>query len=148
MSTLREIEQSLPLQLLEAREAAMARFRPMLRKHGLTEQQWRVLRVLSAYPDTDATTLAQRSILLAPSLTRILKHLQQLGYVSRTADPQDQRRATFSLTGEGDRKVAQVAPDSERLYQQIETRFGAANLNALNRLLTDFCSAVSTDDSP
>ena len=45
-SHLRDFEQSLPMELLKAREAAMARFRPMLRSHGLTEQQWRVLRAL------------------------------------------------------------------------------------------------------
>ena len=43
---MRSFGQSLPMELLKAREAAMARFRPMLRGHGLTEQQWRCLRVL------------------------------------------------------------------------------------------------------
>ncbi len=142
MSALRDIEHNLPLQLLKAREAAMASFRPMLRKHGLTEQQWRVLRVLSAYPDIDATTLAHRSILLAPSLTRILKHLEQTGYVARLQDPVDQRRATFSLTAAGSSKVARVAPDSEALYRHIEAQFGASNLDSLYRLLNKFSSAV------
>ena len=142
MSTLRDIEHSLPLQLLKAREAAMAQFRPMLRQHGLTEQQWRVMRVLSAYPDIDATTLAQRSILLAPSLTRILKYLEQANYVARTQDPIDQRRATFSLTGAGSSIVARVAPDSEALYRQIEAQFGEDNLKTLYRLLNEFSSAV------
>ena len=50
---MRDIELSLPLQLLKAREAAMARFRPMLRSHGLTEQQWRVIRVLAAADGLD-----------------------------------------------------------------------------------------------
>ena len=35
---LRDFEHSLPMELLKAREAAMARFRPMLRDHGLTDQ--------------------------------------------------------------------------------------------------------------
>ena len=144
MSTLRDIDHSLPLQLLKAREAAMASFRPMLRAHGLTEQQWRVLRVLAAYPHIDATTLAERSILLAPSLTRILKHLQQSKYVMRTPDPQDQRRATFSLTDAGAHKVDQVAPDSERQYRRIEARFGEENLQQLYRLLAEFAGAVRT----
>ena len=33
--------------LLRAREAVMLRFRDMLRRQGLTEQQWRVLRALA-----------------------------------------------------------------------------------------------------
>ena len=39
-------QRSLPMALLRARELLMERFRPMLSAHGVTEQQWRVLRVL------------------------------------------------------------------------------------------------------
>ena len=37
---------NLPRLLLQAREAVMAHTRPSLREHGLSDQQWRVLRVL------------------------------------------------------------------------------------------------------
>ena len=37
---------NLPLLLLQARERVIAQFRPILKAHGLTEQQWRVLRAL------------------------------------------------------------------------------------------------------
>ena len=43
---MRAFSRSLPMQLLRAREAVMQRFRPMLHQHGVTEQQWRVIRVL------------------------------------------------------------------------------------------------------
>ena len=49
MSPLREFDRSLPMALLRAREAVMARFRPLFRLHGVTEQQWRVLRALRDY---------------------------------------------------------------------------------------------------
>jgi hypothetical protein len=63
--------QSLPIALLRAREAVMAYFRPHHRKGGITEQQWRVIRVLYLDGETDATSLARCSYLLAPSLSRI-----------------------------------------------------------------------------
>ncbi|MGR8918205.1 MAG: homoprotocatechuate degradation operon regulator HpaR [Gammaproteobacteria bacterium] len=140
---LRDIGQSLPLQLLKAREAAMARFRPMLREHGLTEQQWRVIRVLAASPGVDAGELARRSVLLRPSLTRILQHLEATGLVRRDADAADQRRAVFALTAGGERRYAAVAPDSEALYADIEARFGAERLERLNALLAEFTTAVT-----
>ena len=37
---------NLPRLLLQARESVIAHFRPILKAHGLTEQQWRVLRAL------------------------------------------------------------------------------------------------------
>ncbi|MGM3243097.1 hypothetical protein ACS2VP_27140, partial [Bacillus cereus group sp. Bc237] len=45
---LRAFSRSLPMALLRSRESVMVRFRPMLRAHGLTEQQWRVLRAMAA----------------------------------------------------------------------------------------------------
>jgi hypothetical protein len=45
---MRDFSASLPMALLQAREAAMQLFRPLLAEHDLTEQQWRVLRALSA----------------------------------------------------------------------------------------------------
>ena len=143
MPELRDLDHSLPLQLLKAREAAMSNFRPMLRRHGLTEQQWRVIRVLAAYQGIDATTLAQRAMLLAPSLTRILQHLQRESLVQRVPDRQDQRRATFTLTPAGQAKFDAVGPDSEKLYAVIEKQFGANNLAQLYTLLAEFEEAMN-----
>ncbi|MCB1746857.1 MAG: homoprotocatechuate degradation operon regulator HpaR [Gammaproteobacteria bacterium] len=144
-TALREFELSLPMQLLKAREAAMARFRPMLREHGLTDQQWRVIRVLADSADLDAGEIARRSLLLAPSLSRILQFLEAEGLVRRRPDPADQRRGVFALTARGERRFAAVAPDSERLYAEIAARFGAARLDELYDLLEAFCVALEAD---
>lgn len=135
---LREFGHSLPMELLKAREAAMARFRPMLREHGLTEQQWRVVRVLAEYPDIDASELARRALLLAPSLSRIFQFLEREKLVSRLADANDQRRSLFSLTAKGQDLYERVAPESEALYAQIETEFGRERLDKLYVLLSEF----------
>ncbi len=137
-ATMRAFEHSLPMALLRAREAAMARFRPMLRSHGLTEQQWRVIRVLADHDDIDASELARRSFLLAPSLTRILQHLEAERLVRRRGDSRDQRRSVFALTANGRRRFNAVAPDSEALYLQIEQEFGGERLERLYRLLAEF----------
>jgi homoprotocatechuate degradation regulator HpaR len=135
---LRDFEHSLPMALLRAREAAMARFRPMLRDHGLTEQQWRVIRALADYDRIDAGELARRSFLLAPSLTRILQHLEGEKLIKRLSDANDQRRSVLSLTARGRRLFAEVAPDSAALYEDIEASFSSARLALLYELLEEF----------
>jgi len=140
---LRDFEHSLPMELLRAREAAMARFRPMLRRHGLTEQQWRVIRALADYEKIDASELARRSFLLAPSLTRILQHLESEKLLRRLSDASDQRRAVFVLTARGRKLFTEVAPDSAALYDDIESEFGAARLAQLYELLEQFHDALS-----
>lgn len=140
---MRDIDHSLPLQLLKAREAAMSRFRPMLKRHGLTEQQWRVIRVLAASPRIDASELARRSYLLPPSLTRILRYCEGRKLITREGDTADQRRAVFELTAKGERLFMQVGPDSEALYGAIAREFGIAKLETLYALLAEFSAALN-----
>ena len=144
--SMRDFQHSLPMELLKAREAAMARFRPMLRSHGLTEQQWRVIRALSAYGSIDASELARRSFLLAPSLTRILQHLERENLVRRKNDRNDQRRSVLMLTAKGKRLFDRVGPDSEALYEQIEARFGSSKLESLYDLLAEFYGVLGDTD--
>lgn len=121
----------------------MARFRPMLRQHGLTEQQWRVIRALAAYENIDASELARRSFLLAPSLTRILQFLEGEKTVKRSPDENDQRRSVFVLTAKGKKLYGLVGPDSEVLYARIEKQFGANKLESLYGLLAEFYTALA-----
>jgi homoprotocatechuate degradation regulator HpaR len=139
---MRDFRHSLPMELLKAREAAMARFRPMLRRHGVTEQQWRVIRALAAYENIDASELAQRSFLLAPSLTRILQFLESEKLIKRSPDKDDQRRSVLVLTAKGRNLYALVGPDSEVLYASIEKQFGADKLESLYTLLAEFYTAL------
>lgn len=132
------------MQLLQAREAAMAHFRPMLRAHGLTEQQWRVLRVLAAEERLDTGELATRTMLLAPSLSRILQSLDAEGLIDKSWDASDQRRQFISLSKAGARRYENIGPQSESLYQSIEATFGRDKLNTLYELLADFTAATNT----
>lgn len=141
--TLRDFQHSLPMELLRAREATMARFRPILREHGLTEQQWRVIRVLADNDNIDAGEVAARSYLLAPSLTRILQFLEKQGLVRRTADDNDQRRSVLRLTRKGRQVFDSVGPDSEKRYAEIESEFGRERLELLYELLADFYTTLN-----
>ena len=135
------------MELLKAREAAMSRFRPMLRQHGLTEQQWRVIRALAAYQRIDASELAKRSFLLSPSLTRILQFLERAQLIKRSSDANDQRRSVFALTNKGRRIYDEVGPDSELLYAEIEKEFGVDKLETLYKLLAEFYTALAERDT-
>ena len=126
---MRPFEASLPMALLQARESAMRLFRPLLAEHDLTEQQWRVLRALTATEaPVDAGDLAARTFLLAPSLSRILANLEERGLIVRAVDPDDQRRSMIALSGAGEAQVRAIAPESEERYAAIETAFGSDRL--------------------
>jgi len=134
---LRDFSQSLPMSLLRGREAVMRFFRPMLREHGLTEQQWRVLRALSDRQAIEPTALARTTFLLAPSLSRILKDLEGRGLIERRQGSGDMRRSEVSISQEGLRLIDKVAPDSEANYAEISARFGEERLARLQSELRD-----------
>ena len=134
---LRPLQRSLPMTLLRAREGVMERFREMLRRYGLTEQQWRVIRVLAEREPLEVSQLAEHSFLLPPSLSRILKFLSGKRLIRRRAANGDQRRFEVSLTAAGRRLFGQVAPSSEAIYRDLEQAFGEQRLEQLYTLLRD-----------
>src|SRR5438270_11745327 len=98
---MREFSRSLPMSLLRAREAVMRQFRPSLRDHGLTEQQWRILRALASVDTIEVTELARVAFLLGPSLSRILRDLEARQLIQRRVVKADQRRALVSISVRG-----------------------------------------------
>lgn len=145
---MRAFSRSLPMALLRAREAVMRHFRPALRRHGLTEQQWRILRALSSVDDVEVTGLARMAYLLGPSLSRILRDLEARGLVARRAVATDLRRGTVSITAKGRNLIATVAPFSERVYTRVADRYGAAELARLQAMLAEFEAALATLPDP
>jgi homoprotocatechuate degradation regulator HpaR len=132
---MREFSRSLPMALLRAREAVMRQFRPSLRQHGLTEQQWRILRALAAIDAVEVTELARTAFLLGPSLSRILRDLEARHLIERKTDKADQRRSVVSISEKGVRLMASVAPSSEAIYAEITRRYGARKLAELQDML-------------
>ncbi|MFN3258709.1 MAG: homoprotocatechuate degradation operon regulator HpaR [Ilumatobacter sp.] len=134
-AVLRSFERSLPMALMRARESIMSRFRPLLAEHDLSEQQWRVLRALTASGPSSIGELAERTHLLGPSLSRMAATLDRRGLVERRPDHDDARRTEVSITDAGRAVVADVAPHSERVYNEIEAGLGAGRLDELHQLL-------------
>ncbi|SEM54217.1 homoprotocatechuate degradation operon regulator HpaR [Bradyrhizobium sp. OK095] len=132
---MRDFSRSLPMSLLRAREAVMRQFRPALREHGLTEQQWRILRALAAIETIEVTELARTAFLLGPSLSRILRDLEARNLIERKTAKADQRRSMVSISKEGVKLMASVAPSSEAIYAEITQRFGARKLAELQEML-------------
>jgi homoprotocatechuate degradation regulator HpaR len=132
---MREFSRSLPMSLLRAREAVMRQFRPSLRHHGLTEQQWRILRALAAIETIEVTELARVAFLLGPSLSRILRDLEARHLIERRIAKTDQRRAMVSISAKGLKLIEAVAPSSEAIYAAISKRYGARKLAELQEML-------------
>lgn len=140
---MRDFSRSLPMSLLRAREAVMRQFRPSLRRHGLTEQQWRILRALAAVETIEVTELARVGFLLGPSLSRILRDLEARHLIERRVAEADLRRAVVSISAKGLKLIEAVAPSSEAIYAAITKRYGARKLAELQDMLGVLESSLS-----
>ena len=140
---IRHFSRSLPMSLLRAREAVMRHFRPALRRHGMTEQQWRVLRALMTRPGMEVSELAEATFLLGPSVSRILRDLEGLGLITRRLDKADQRRSIIALSAEGESLIERVSPQSEAIYAEITRRYGAQKLAELQTMLRELENVLS-----
>jgi homoprotocatechuate degradation regulator HpaR len=132
---MREFSRSLPMSLLRAREAVMRHFRTSLRAHGLTEQQWRILRALASVDTIEVTELARVAFLLGPSLSRILRDLEARHLIERKVAKADLRRGVVSISAKGVKLIEAVAPSSEAIYAAITRRYGARKLAELQEML-------------
>ena len=121
--------------LLRARESVMAFFRPQLNEFGLTEQQWRIMRVLHEHDDLEFHELARLACVLPPSLTGMLTRLERKRLVQRRKAANDQRRLHVALTREGVARFAEMSRHMEQLYLVIESQLGKQRLARLFSLL-------------
>ena len=107
-----EIKQTRPFRSL-GQEAVLGLFRTadMLRRsysqlmeqHGLTLQQYNVLRILRGAGEKGLPTLAiaERMVEQTPGITRLIDRLLKKGLVVRERPPDDRRQVVCRITAEG-----------------------------------------------
>ncbi len=145
------VHRNLPRLLLQAREAVMAHTRPSLREHGLSDQQWRVLRVLGEHAHEPAGIetgrVAREAYLLGPSLTGVLSRMERDGLIARERCGQDARRTVVRATALGLDKVQALSRTIEAHYSWMEQQLGKDKLGLLYALL-DEVIALETPETP
>jgi homoprotocatechuate degradation regulator HpaR len=129
------VHRNLPRLLLQARESVMAHTRPSLREHGLSDQQWRVLRVLGEHGTVETGRVAREAYILGPSLTGVLARMERDGLIRRERDPADQRRTVVEATPKGEKLVDKLSHTVEAHYAWMEKSLGKQKLAELYELL-------------
>ena len=137
MTTATFVHRNLPRLLLQARESVMLHTRPSLREHGLSDQQWRVLRVLGEHGTVETGRVAREAYIVGPSLTGVLARMERDGLIRRERDPEDQRRTVVEATAKGRKLVGKLSTTIEEHYQWLEKSLGKQKLAELYELLDE-----------
>lgn len=128
---------SLPIALLRARETVMGPIREMLQRSNISEQQWRVLRVVEEVGEIEQTAIAQAACLQLPSLTRILRTMEGDRLVSRRTDNSDRRRTLVRITAQGRALILAHRERNAEIFGRLEAQFGRDRLARLLDLLEE-----------
>lgn len=136
---------NLPLLLLQARERVLSQFRPIFNAHGLTDQQWRVLRAIRDAGPLEPRQIGEICCISSPSLAGILARMEQMTLLSRQRLDEDQRRVRVTLTPEGTKLMRVLVPRIEQTYRELEQRLGAEAIEQLMAQLDHVLGALEAD---
>ena len=139
---------NLPLLLLQARERVISHFRPILNANGVTEQQWRIVRVLYEVPSLEPREIVELCRISSPSLAGVLSRMDELGLVARRRLPHDQRRVRVSLTARARAMAARMAPQIDATYRHIEQTIGAEFSMRLQQTLDQLLTTLEARATP
>lgn len=121
-----DFSRSLPMMLYRSLDAVMPRFRRIFNEFGLTEQQWRVLRVLWEQNEVGLRELADLTLIPAPSLVGVVDRLQNNGLITRRRSDVDRRVVYVVATEAGLELQQKVMPRVHEAYsalmQSVEPR--------------------------
>jgi homoprotocatechuate degradation regulator HpaR len=119
---------NLPQLMLQAREALMAQFRPILNENGVTEQQWRIIRALLTHGPLEPRQLCELCQISSPSIVGVLLRMEEAGLVDRERMADDQRRIRVSVTTRSRQLGRRMIPAIEERYASIEKQVGVETL--------------------
>ncbi len=142
-TTTRLHHRNLPLLLLQARERVIAHFRPVLNANGITEQQWRIVRVLLEVPSLEPREIGELCRISSPSMAGVLARMEELGLVTRRRVPRDQRRVRVSLTPRARSLAARMAPVINATYRRIEQLLGGEFSERFEQMLDQLLATLA-----
>ena len=132
-----QFSHSLPMLLYAAIDVVMPRFRQIFKEFGLTEQQWRVLRVLWDIEEISHSELARITLIPTPSLVGIVDRLANMQLIERRRSALDRRVMLIATTAQGRELREQILPPVQQTYFELRESIDDATWRALMDGLED-----------
>ena len=109
----------------------------LLKPAGITPEQYHVLRILedAGSAGTQLSSIAERSPVGDPDVTRLLDRLEERELAQRTREAADRRIVTARITTGGRRLLASLAESVAALHERQLGPLGKQGLRDLRRLL-------------
>lgn len=130
-----EFTSSLPMLLNRSLDAIMPPYRDLFHEFGVTEQQWRVLRVLWEQKYLTSTQISNLTLLPSPSLVGILDRLERKDLVKRLRSTSDRREINITITNLGRELQSKVMPKVKLIQDQTREKLSPTEWKQINNIL-------------
>jgi DNA-binding MarR family transcriptional regulator len=122
--------------LLAAGGSVLQRMNDLLREHGITHDQYNILRILrGVHPAGHPRyAIAERLVSRAPDVTRLLDRLVRQGLVARGWSPENRRHSIATITNAGLTLLATVDPVLHALQKRLTAGLRDDELVAFARI--------------
>jgi homoprotocatechuate degradation regulator HpaR len=137
---MRSFDQSLPMLCHRVLASILPPFRRIFSHYGITEQQWRILRILWEEDGISQNDIAQRSLLPKQSLVGIIDRLQDLDLLIRKRSATDRRKSAIYLTEKAKKIEAEITPQVNQIYQKLEKQLSDQQWAQLRKMLTQIAN--------
>ena len=124
----------------------MPEYRNLFAKNNLTEQQWRILRVLWAKNNISVVNLSEQTLLPAPSLVGILDRLVKKNLINRKRSNKDRRQVQVMLTKEGQKLQEFVAPSVLAIHIKLRAKLSLSEWRQMETILQKFTQPEKKKD--
>jgi homoprotocatechuate degradation regulator HpaR len=127
--------QSLPMIMHDVLDKIMPAYRQLFTRFGVTEQQWRVLRVLWEAGSLSSIEISRKTLLPQNSLVGVLERLEKKALIQRVRSVHDRRQVCATLTSSGKTLGAAVMPELAIIHEEIDSRLTSDEWRQLTYLL-------------
>ena len=138
-----EFDHALPMILYRTLDAVMPVYRDLFARYDLTEQQWRVLRVIWMEGRATAAELSERTLLSAPSLVGIIDRLEKKQLVTRMRSASDRREIHVIATNRGKALQEEVIPQVETIQARLRNAVSAREWAAMEKTLEKIARSMN-----
>ena len=139
-------DNSLPMILNRSLDAVMPAFRELFARYDLTDQQWRVLRVLWASEKVTSAELSKRTLLPGPSLVGIIDRLEKRDLVTRVRSVVDRRVVYVLATAKGRALNLEVSPHVDAINARVSGAVSEEEWQAMEHTLARISTHVTAAD--
>lgn len=126
---------SLPMILSRSLDDIMPQYRSLFQAHGITDQQWRVMRALWEQEHLTSKQISQITLIPAPSLVGILDRLEKKGLLGRLRSVKDRRLVFIRPTRAGRELQELMLPKIEEIHNFLKERVTSTEWNEMKRIL-------------